>query len=280
MIELDNLTFSYSGKGVPALLALDGRIEPGIHLLAGENGAGKTTLLHLLAGVARPSSGSIRIDGSDPASDNPADKGKTFLLEENTTFPMATIRKFAERHSIFYPAFSNIRFCDNLHAFGLTGDEPMRRLSLGTRKKALLAYSLALGVEFLLLDEPTNALDIESKEILKTLIASNISEEQTVIISTHTVSELENLFDGAMIMMKGRLLWNGTEQEATERLAFEKTRTPDPEAIYSESKLGYYNSILPAIEGDPTVADWRLLYSALHSPQGNEVLNLLKANTK
>ncbi|MDE5791451.1 MAG: ABC transporter ATP-binding protein [Muribaculaceae bacterium] len=276
MIELNNLTFSYYKKGVPALLGLDGRIEPGIHLLAGENGAGKTTLLHLIAGVASPTAGSVLINGNDPASDSPAEKGKAFLLEENTSFPMKTIRKFAEAHSPFYPNFSHKRFCENLQAFGMTGDEAMKKLSLGTRKKALLAYALALGVDTLLLDEPTNALDIESKETLKALIASNISEHQTLIISTHTVAELENLFDGAMIMMRGTLLWSGTEDETAERLAFEKTRTPDPEALYSESQLGYYNSIFPAIEGEPTNVDWRLLYSALHSPKGADVLKQLK----
>ncbi|MDE5870249.1 MAG: ABC transporter ATP-binding protein, partial [Muribaculaceae bacterium] len=280
MIELNNLTFSYTKKGVPALLDLNGRIEPGIHLLAGENGAGKTTLLHLLAGVASPTSGTILINGTVPATDNPVDKGTTFLLEENTTFPMKTIRKFAEVHSPFYPHFSNSRFCDNLHAFGLTGDEPMKSMSLGTRKKALLAYALALGVDTLLLDEPTNALDIQSKEILKTLIAQNISDNQTLIISTHTVSELENLFDGALMMAKGALLWAGTEQELTDRLAFEKSRTPDPDALYTEPRLGHFLSILPAVDGEPTNVDWRLLYSALHSPKCNDVLNILKTKKR
>lgn len=280
MIELNNLTFSYNKKGVPALLDLNGRIEPGIYLLAGENGAGKTTLLHLLAGVATPTAGSILINGINPTTDSPVNKGTTFILEENTSFPLKTIRKFAEVHSPFYPGFSNKRFCENLNAFGLTGDEPMKSMSLGTRKKALLAYALALGVDNLLLDEPTNALDIRSKEILKTLIAANITENQTLIISTHTVSELENLFEGAIMMAGGRLLWSGTEKEVTDRLAFEKSRSADPEAIYTEPRLGHFLSILPAIEEEPTNVDWRLLYSALHSPKCNDVLSLLKKNTQ
>lgn len=275
MIELKNLSFSYSKKGVPALHGLEGRIEPGIHLLAGENGAGKTTLLHIMAGVARPSGGEVLINGFDPASDRPEEKGKTFLLEENTLFPLKSIRKFAEVHSRFYPRFSQGRFLDNLRAFGLTGDESTKSLSLGTRKKALLAYSLALGTDVLLLDEPTNALDIESKETLKTLIASNLDEGQTMVVSTHTVSELENLFDGALMMRTGQLLWAGSEDELTQRVAFEKSRMADPEALYSELRLGHYHSILPAIEGEPTGADWRLLYSAFHSPQAEKLLNFL-----
>ncbi|MDE6237677.1 MAG: ABC transporter ATP-binding protein [Muribaculaceae bacterium] len=280
MIEIKNLTFSYSKKGEPVLHNLEGCIKPGIYLLAGENGAGKTTLLHLLAGVASPSSGAILIDGIYPDSDNPAEKGDIFLLEENTLFPLKSIRKFAKYHSRFYPAYSEERFLNNLHAFGLTGDEPAKSLSLGNRKKSLLAYVLALGVKTLLLDEPTNALDIESKDVLRSLIASNIGENQTLIVSTHTVSELENLFDGAIMMRKGDLLWCGTAEDASSRLAFEKSRYSEPDALYEESQLGYYDSILPVVGDESTNVDWRLLYSALHSPKSDAVLNQLKQPSK
>lgn len=276
MIKLDNLTFSYSKKGIPALTGVSAEIKPGIHLLAGENGAGKTTLLHLIAGVARPTSGTVSVNEKNPASDNPALKGHTFLLEENTSFPMKTIRKFAEIHSRFYPGFNAKRFYDNLSAFGLTGDEPLKKLSLGNRKKTLLAYALALGVDTLLLDEPTNGLDIQSKEILRTLIARNVEDNQTLIISTHTVSELESLFEGAIMLMGGKMLWAGTEEEATDRLAFEKNRAVVPGTLYAEENLGHYNSILPANEDEPTAVDWRLLYSALHSPVSSSIINLLK----
>lgn len=275
MIQLEKLSFSYSRKGMPALDGLSAAVGPGIHLLVGENGAGKTTLLHLLAGIARPASGTLLIDGINPASDNPGEKGKTFLLEENMSFPMGTVRKFAELHSRFYPNFSNRQFCDNLHTFGLTGDEPLRKISLGNRKKALLAYALALGVDTLLLDEPTNALDIQSKEHLKTLIAKNISDNQTLVISTHTVSELENLFDGAMILRGGKLLWSGSSEDVAERLAFAHTRTEHPEALYSERQPGGFYSVLPACDSNPTNVDWRMLYSAIYSPEGGKVLSLL-----
>ncbi|MBD5292052.1 MAG: ABC transporter ATP-binding protein [Bacteroides sp.] len=275
MIQIEKLSFSYSRKGNPALDGITAAVGPGIHLLIGENGAGKTTLLHLMAGVALPSSGSIRIDATDPSSDHPDEKGHTFLLEENTSVAMKTIRKFAEAHSRFYPNFSHKQFCDNLHTFGLTGDEPIRKLSLGNRKKTLLAYALALGVDLLLLDEPTNALDIQSKEQLKGMIARNISDNQTVVVSTHTISELENLFDGAMILRGGRLLWTGSAEMVSDRLAFERSRFQDEDALYTEQIPGGYVSILPAIQGAPTNVDWRMLYSALYSPACDAVLSHL-----
>ena len=227
-----------------------------------------------------PTQGCVSINGADPASDRPVVKGTTFLLEENTSFPMKDIRSFARIHSPFYPNFSPQKFESNLRAFGLSGYERAKSLSLGTRKKSLLAYTLALGVDILLLDEPTNALDIESKEILKRLIAVNIDENRTLIISTHSVSELENLFDGALMLRGGRLLWAGTAEEATRRLAFRKTRADDPDAIYAEKGLAGALSILPAAEEEePTKADWRLLYSALHSPKADDILKILTKET-
>lgn len=275
MIEIKDLDFSY-GKGAPALRAVNVSIAPGIHLLAGENGAGKTTLLHLMAGVSRPTAGTVRIDGRDPAGDNVADMGRVFLLGEAQYFPGKSIRQFASLHSRFYPAFSPEAFMANLAAFGMTGDEALDRLSLGNRKKAQLAYVLALGTEVLLLDEPTNALDIEGRATLRRLIGQSCDAGQTVIISTHAVTELENLYDGAVMLSHSRLIFAGTADFVSSRLAFEVTRMPAPDAFYSEVQIGRVLNILPACDEDePTSVDWRLLYSALHSPQGENVLRCL-----
>ena len=154
----------------------------------------------------------------------------------------------------------------------------MKSLSLGNRKKAQLAYVLALGVDVLLLDEPTNALDIQSKEILRKIIVSSLDDNQTILVSTHTVSELENLFDGAVMLTRSHLLFAGTEEAVTRRLAFEVTRMPDPDALYSEIQIGRVLSILPAIEDEETTrVDWRLLYSSLHSPQRDIILSTLRS---
>ncbi|MDE7181183.1 MAG: ABC transporter ATP-binding protein [Muribaculaceae bacterium] len=278
MIELTNLTFSYLRNGYPALNDISCVIEPGIRLLAGENGAGKTTLLHNIAGLSRPTGGHVTIDGSDPASDKPEDLGRVFLLEENQFFPGKSIREFAAMHSRFYRRFSNELFYENLHAFGLTGDESLSNLSLGNRKKSELAYVLALGVDVLLLDEPTNGLDIEGREALRHIIGGATGDGQTIIISTHAVGELEHLYDGAIFLSKGHLLYAGNLDDVDERLAFTVTKVPEPEAIYSELQVGRVLNICDAAisEGGGTV-NWRLLYSGLHSPLRQELLNILNS---
>lgn len=279
MIVLNDITFSYGKKGNPALSGVTATIPPGIHLLAGENGAGKTTLLHIIAGLSSPTSGECLIDGTPSFTSRPSEMGRVFLVEENTYFPGKSIREFAGMHSRFYPSFSQEAFLSNLMAFGLTGDEAMKSLSTGNRKKAQLAYALALGVDVLLLDEPTNALDIQSRETLRRLIAGSVGDDQTIIVSTHAVNELENLFNGAVMLTRSRLMFAGTEEGVSARLAFEVTRMPDPDALYTEIQVGRVLCIFPAdTDAEPTRVDWRLLYSALHSPQRDLVIKQLMTN--
>lgn len=277
MIELKDITYSYRKSLSPALSGITATIEPGMVLLAGENGSGKTTLLKILGGLLHPSAGECLIDGAAADSNNPCEMGKAFFLDERMFFPGKTIREFAAMHSRFYPSFSNENFIGALNDFGLTGDEPMKSLSLGNLKKSQLAYVLALGVDVLLLDEPTNALDIESKTALKRLIATSLSDTQTVIVSTHTVGELDTLFDSTIMLTRSRLTYAGQAEEICDRLSFEVSRIPNPDALYFEIQAGRVLNIVPADPDKPTRVDWRLLYSALHSSYAEKIISLLNA---
>ncbi len=221
MIDLKNVTFTYKGTKKQALSEVSAHVGRGLYLLAGENGAGKTTLIHVIAGLIRPQHGICRIDSYLSTATNPAEMENVFLLEDFMNFPGKTIRVFQKLHSRFYPNFSEALFNENLKAFGQTGNEPMESHSLGNRKKAQLAYVLALRVKVLLLDEPTNALDIEGRETLRKLLVTNMRDDQIIIVSTHTLADLENLFDGALIMHQSHLLFAGTEEYVADKIAFE-----------------------------------------------------------
>lgn len=275
MIELLDIEFYYTRNGIPALEGITADIPTGIYLLAGENGSGKTTLLHLISGLMMPSNGECKINGVSSISGNPRDMGKVFLLEEDAMFPAPTIKKFTELHSIFYPDFSATQFLDNLRAFGLSGDEMLKDMSLGNRKKSQLAYVLALGCPVLLLDEPTNALDIQSKDTLRSIIASSLRDDQTIIVATHNVQEFENLFDGVVMLNRSRLIYSGTSDMISERLAFRVMRFPDTESLYQEIQAGRVLSICEAEPDAPTKVDWRLLYAALHSPKRDVIISKL-----
>lgn len=277
MIELKDIEFSYPKAASPALTGIKALIEPGIHLLCGDNGAGKTTLLHLISGVSRPSSGECLIDGTPSASAKPSEIRRTFMLEESTFFPAWSVRDFAKIHSQFYPTFSSERFESNLSAFGLNGRERMKDMSLGNRKKSHLSYALALGVDVLLLDEPTNALDIQSKETLRRLLASSIADGQTIIVATHNVAELDTLYDGALMLNRSRLIFAGTSEAVTAKLAFRASRVPLSDALYQEIQAGRMLCIIPADDYGSTRIDWRLLYSAMHSPSREKIAQYLRS---
>lgn len=276
MIELRNVTYKYKGAKRAALSEVSAKVGTGLYLLAGENGAGKTTLLHIISGLSHPESGTSKIDSHPSATTDPDEMGDVFLLEDGMRFPGKTIRVFQKLHSRFYPDFSEEMFEANLKAFGQTGNEPMESHSLGNLKKAQLSYVLALGVKVLLLDEPTNALDIEGRETLRKLIATNICENQTVIVSTHTLSDLDKLFDGAMIMHRSKLVFAGTEEDVAKSLAFEYSKEKDPDSLYSENVAGRYLNIYPTDGREETRVDWKALYMALHSDKAQRIIDQLQ----
>lgn len=278
MIRINNIFFKYSKSSRYALEDINAEVPAGIHLLVGENGAGKSTLLFAIAGLLTPQAGEIMIDGTAVTSMKPSLKSEVFMLDENLKVTATTIRKFAEIHSRFYPNFSEKTFEENLTAFGLTGDELIRKQSLGNRKKSLLSYVIALGVKVLLLDEPTNGLDIQSKDTLRRIITSTTSEEQTIIISTHNVGEFRNLYDGFIAIHKGHLQLAATADRITEVLEFAVLPAKHSDALYSEICIGGYATICETSDETYSDIDWELLYKALMSPSGLQITSLFPKN--
>ncbi len=274
MISLDNLTYRYH-NGVTALCDVTVEIGPGIHLLLGENGAGKTTFLHLSAGLLTPTSGTCTINGERPADRKPSTLSELFIYTDDMLFPCKNIAEFTETHARFYPTFSPEVLADCLQEFGMTGHESLAKLSFGNRRKAQLAYVIALGTETVLLDEPANGLDITAKQSLRRLLARHVSPERTVIISTHTVSDLETLFDSLMVIHAGKIMTSMPVWQITERLEFHSDMMPPQECLYCEQEQGLFRYICPAASGSSTAINYQLLYNALLSPRSAEITSML-----
>lgn len=276
MIVLDDISYRYRA-GLEALNGITANIPEGIHLLLGENGAGKTTLLHIISGLLFPNSGSCSIDGIQMMDRQPEGLSKVFLLADNVDFPQPTLNKFAAVHSPFYSKFNEELFKENLSDFGLTGNEKFRSLSLGNKRKSLLAYSLALCTEVLLLDEPANGLDIGSKQILRRMIAKCADNYSTIIISTHTVNDLEYLFDGVMMLKRGKLILSESIGNIQNSMSFITAPVPPLESIFSIPNLGSFRCIVPINDKVESKIDLVLLYLALQSKEADKVLNLLNS---
>lgn len=275
MLSVSDLTFHYPKAKVDAVSNASATFGPGIHLLVGENGAGKTTLLHLLAGLFFPSQGLCMLDDKSIPQRNPEVLNRTFFLGEDFQCPFSTINSLARRHGVFYPNFSFAQLKKNLSLFGQTGDEKIKRMSLGTSRKAFCAYALALATDVLLLDEPTNGMDIDSRKAFRKLLSLSISDSQTIIIATHNVLDFGNIFDGISVMKGSRLMLSMPLWKIAERISFVTSSSPVKDAIYQETDGGLFRAIVGLEDGVETEVSLPMLYSAIMSPIGEPLVNYL-----
>lgn len=262
MIEIKKLSFGYSRFNF-IFQDIDLSIQKGIYIIAGENGVGKTTLLHLVSGLCFPHTGDCLINNKSTC-DRSADLLKElFFLPEELKCPTEPILDFAHRHARFYPSFEEEILMDNLREMGIDGKKKMSELSFGQRKKALIAYTLALKTSVILLDEPTNGLDILSKQTLQRLIAKNIGDDQTLLISTHTINDFRNLYDHIIFLVDKHTVINESLESISFKLLFAQSVNPPPEALYYEQNLKGYFSILANPDGMENTIDPELLYRGI-----------------
>lgn len=240
MINVQNISFHYKGQKALVFDRFSLQLEENrIYGLLGKNGTGKSTLLYLLAGLLRPTAGSVYCDGVTAYKRQPALLQDIFLVAEEFDLPPVSLKEYVRLNSPFYPRFSEEVLENCLRDFELTGDIHLNELSMGQRKKAHMAFAMATQTKYLLMDEPTNGLDIPSKSQFRRVIAQNMTDERTVIISTHQVHDVEQLLDHILILDQRRVLLNASVQDISEQYTFEY-RTPqqmDDAVLYAEPTL-------------------------------------------
>lgn len=277
MIRIDHLDFGYSKK---KLLLNDINLElhrGNIHGILGKNGAGKTTLLKLMIGGLYPQSGTITIDDLDVTKRKVKLQQNVFFLPEEYQVPSITASQFLKANAVFYPRFSKEKFDKLLAEFGLSNNEKLSQLSLGSKKKFMLAFGLACQTQYLLLDEPTNGLDIPSKSQFRKIIASALTEEHTVIISTHQVRDLGQLLDTVIILDAGKIIFNQDIQNIERHLLFTKSLTAldNISSIYAEQVMGGHLYISANDKQEMTEAELEVLFNAI-SVNKEEILEQFK----
>ncbi len=219
MIHTENLQFGYRKHEVFQNLSVN--FEAGkIYGLLGKNGEGKSTLLYLMSGLLRAKSGKVIFKDKDMADRLPSALEDMFLVPEEFDLPQITLKKFVEANAGYYPNFSQEILDRCLEGFELSMDLNLKKLSMGTKKKVYVCFALATNTSLLLMDEPTNGLDIPSKSQFRKVIASCMTDNKTIIISTHQVRDVENLIDQIMVLNKKEIVFNHSTSEITQRLAF------------------------------------------------------------
>ena len=198
---------------VQAVRAATLRAEPGrVTGLVGPNGAGKTTLLLMLASLLAPDAGTIRIGGVDPAEDPLAARRMLgWMPDALGAWPSLTARETivttARLYGIEKPDAS-ARAQQLLALVGLAdlADSPAKVLSRGQKQKLGLARALVHDPQVLLLDEPASGLDPEARVQLRVLLRRLAAEGRTVLISSHILSELEEVVDDAVFLVAGAVV--------------------------------------------------------------------------
>ena len=175
--------------------------------------------------------------------------------------PGVKIETYVKNTCSFYPNFSYEKFARIADEFKVETDCKFNKLSFGQQKKAFIAMALSMGTEVLLLDEPSNGLDIPSKIALRKSIAENITEEQTVIISTHQVKDLESIIDPIIILDHKGVLLNRSVEEISEKLHFSLSANECKEALYSQQQFNGFLTIKENLNGDETKPDLEALFN-------------------
>jgi ABC-2 type transport system ATP-binding protein len=191
-------------------------IGAGITGLLGPNGAGKSTLLHLMAGLLRPSSGRVLVDGR-PAWREPEMYRRVGLVpEREAVYPFLTGRELADvaarLQGLPDPAAAAARAIRTVDLEN-AADRPVGTYSKGMRQRAKIAAALVHEPPILLLDEPFNGMDPRQRLHMMDLLRSMAAAGRTILFSSHILEEVERLADGILVIHAGRLAASGDFRE-------------------------------------------------------------------
>ncbi|MDT0115952.1 ABC transporter ATP-binding protein [Microbacterium sp. PRF11] len=200
--------------------------------LVGPNGSGKTTLMLMLASLLRPDEGEMRIGGVDPVTD-PAGARRLlgWMPDSLGAWPSLTSREVLVATGQLYDlsrddARSRADHLLELVDLGALAASPARVLSRGQKQRLALARALVHDPRVLLLDEPASGLDPQARISLRVLLRRLAGEGRTILISSHVLSELEEVVDDAVFMVDGRTVGTDRVAAAATRMRVWRVRVP------------------------------------------------------
>ena len=261
-------------KSFPGVKALDNvqlSLRPGtVHALMGENGAGKSTLLYLMSGLLAPKRGRVMYHDTDMRRRLPVTLQDMFLVPEEFELPPISLVSYIELNSKFYPRFSKEDMVKYLHFFEMDMDADLGALSMGQKKKIFMSFALATNTSLLLMDEPTNGLDIPGKSQFRKFLASGMSDDKTIVISTHQVRDIDKVLDHVLIMDNSRVLLDESTASICSKLFFLESddRELAATALYTLPSVQGNFLMLPNTEGEESEINLELLFGAVLAEPG------------
>ena len=206
-------------KSFGATRALDGvdlRLERGkIIALAGPNGSGKTTLIKLLNGLLQPDGGSVTIDGHSP--DNYTRSIVSYLPDRDYFADWMTIQDMMDYFKDFYADFDVQKAEEMCATLGLRPRQRIKTLSKGTREKMQLMLVMSRKASLYVLDEPLAGVDPAARDFILHTILTNYNETGSVLISTHLISDVEQVLDEVIFLKEGKVILHENADDLREK---------------------------------------------------------------
>ena len=271
MITVENLSFTYRKSKRAVLRDFSLSFESGrVYGLLGKNGAGKSTLLYLMSGLLTPKNGKVMFHDTDVRRRLPVTLQDMFLVPEEFELPSVSLVSYVELNGPFYPRFSKEDMVKYLHFFEMDMDADLGALSMGQKKKIFMSFALATNTSLLLMDEPTNGLDIPGKSQFRKFLASGMSDDKTIVISTHQVRDIDKVLDHVLIMDNSRVLLDESTASICSKLFFLKSddRELAATALYTLPSVQGNFLMLPNTEGEESEINLELLFGAVLAEPG------------
>lgn len=214
ILEIKNLKKSYGEKNV--LDGLNLKLEKGkIMGLMGPNGSGKTTLLKTIMGLIKPDDGVISIDGKKQGLETK--KIISYLPDAYHLYDNLSIEDTVNLYKDFYDDF-NMRVCKDLFEFMKIPKKGFAdKLSKGMKERLILALTLSRDTKLYILDEPIDGVDPIAKDMILTSIIKTVDIGRTILITTHQIGDLENLFDRAAFIRQGQIILEGDAEDLRDK---------------------------------------------------------------
>lgn len=213
VVKCENLTKRYGG--LTALDQVSFTLESGrIIGLLGPNGSGKTTLIKLANGLLVPSDGKIYLGGFEPGVESKSIV--SYLPDANYLPTWMNIQGLLEMFEDFYNDFDIEKAKEMVGTLNLSMNSRLKTLSKGNKEKVQLILAMSRKAKVYFLDEPIGGVDPAARDFILNTIITNYSEDATVVLSTHLISDIERVLDEVLFLDQGHLLFHRSVDEIRE----------------------------------------------------------------
>ena len=213
ILECRNLVKSYGNK--VALEGIDLSMKRGrIVGLLGPNGSGKSTLIKLANGLLTPTSGELLINGNKPGVETK--KIVSYLPERTYLADWMKVSDIINFFKDFYEDFNAEKAYDMLSKLNINANDKLKTMSKGTKEKVQLILVMSREAELYFLDEPIAGVDPAARDYILNTIISNYNENATVVISTHLISDIEQILDDVIFISYGKIYLSKSVDEIRE----------------------------------------------------------------